>query len=112
MSRYTYAGEFKNPTENYYVKAVAVTEADEFDNLSETGDFVYEVWVRYDRESDGSARPDNKIEKAGQFEEADEAEEWIEGVREFFEDDYSDYLEENRYEIARMEQYENFRNEY
>lgn len=100
MSRYSYAGTFKNPAEGYYVK--------------EVGDH-YEIWVRYDRESDRSARPDEPLKKKGQvlkFDEQEDAIESIESTREFFEEDYDSYLEENHLEISRMEAYEQFRNEY
>lgn len=47
-----------------------------------------------------------------QFEEYDEAHEWIEGVQIVLDDDYEDYYNENSYSIAQMERYEMFRNEY
>lgn len=97
MSRYSYAGKFVNPTEGFFVKLV---------------DDHYEVWVRADRQEDGSCEPDHKHTGAPDFDEAEDAAEWIEGTAEFFEQDYDDYLDENSYEIARMEAYEDFRNEY
>lgn len=104
MSRYTYAGKFKNPTEGWYVKPI--------------GDLYY-VFIRSDREPDGSASPDHLHSRHGDiedlrdgFEEAEEAEEFIAGTHEFFEADYERYCEENHAEIARMEAYEAFRNEY
>lgn len=97
MSRYTYAGPFRNPTEGFYVKAV---------------DEHFEIWVRSDRAKDGSAPPDHKHTSAPNFNEPEDAEEWISNLREFFEDDYDEYLEENHAEIARMEAYEDWRNEY
>jgi hypothetical protein len=97
----SYHGVFKNPTEGFYVNVCP--------------DGKYRVWIREDRASDGSAPPDRlhngKWNKEG-FEEASDAEETIEAMRESFEEDYDDYLEENRYEIAQMERYEAFRNEY
>lgn len=100
MSRYTYAGPFKNPTEGFFVK--------------QQGQRFY-VFIREDRRADGSCPADRKHNaswnKRG-FEEACEAEETIEQLRESFEEDYDDYLNENHDDIVRMEQYENFRNEY
>ena len=46
------------------------------------------------------------------FGEAEDVEEWIANLSEFFEQDYDDYLEENRYEIVQMERYEMWKNEY
>jgi len=96
MSRHTYAGPFKNPTEGFYVKAVR----DHF-----------EVWIREDRNTDGSAPPDRRHAKSPKFEEAGDAQEWIDGLYDFYEEDYDQYLEENHLEIVRMEQYEAFLNE-
>lgn len=97
MSRYSYAGPYRNPTEGFFVK--------------EVGDH-FEVWIREDRDADGSCPPDRKHTKTPKFDEAGDAHEWIEALSESFEEDYDDYLEENRFEIAQMERYEAFRNEY
>jgi hypothetical protein len=97
MSRYTYAGAYRNPTKSFYVKQVGEH---------------YEVWVRSPRNRDGSAPADHPHSRGLKFDEPDEAEDWIEGISEFFEKDYDNYLEENHYEIAQMERYEAFRNEY
>jgi hypothetical protein len=100
MSRYSYAGEFKNPADRYFVKEVGER---------------FQVWVRHDREADGSCPPDRPMNARGgtpTFDEADEAQDYIDSIREGFEEDYSDYLEEHRYEINLMERYEAFRNEY
>lgn len=98
MSRYSYAGNFKNPADNYFVK--------------EVGDH-FEVWVRSDRRANGSAPADRKARFRGRnrFDEHEDAADYIASIGEFFENDYSDYLEENRYELAQMERYEAFRNE-
>lgn len=45
------------------------------------------------------------------FDELEDAAQWLEDLNEFFEEDYSNYLEENSADIARMEQYEDFMNE-
>lgn len=97
MSRYTYAGPWRNPTESWFVQEVS-------------GKF--EVWKRYERESDGSCKADAPFNPPKVFDCGEDAEEYISDIKEFFEEDYDDYLEENHYEIARMEAYEQFRNEY
>jgi hypothetical protein len=84
-----YEQPFKNPADRYIVKPV------------ENG---FGIFVRHDRNKNGSCDPDTRIVDQ-LFEDADDAHEWIEGRREFFEQDYDDYLDENRFEIVRMEQY-------
>lgn len=97
MSRYTYAGRFQNPTTAWLVKPI---------------EGKFGIFVRTDdREPDGSIPPDRRHTSAPLFDEAEEAEEYIEAKAEMFEEDYDDYLEENRFEIAQMERYEAFRNE-
>lgn len=96
MSRYTYAGPYRNPTEGFYVKTV--------------GD-KFEVWLHFNREADGSAQPDRKHTSAPSFDEAEDAGQYIEDLHSFFEDDYSDYLEENHSELAAQDRYEAFLNE-
>lgn len=49
---------------------------------------------------------------AATFDDEDEASEWLEAMEERWEEQYDDYLEENSHEIARMERYEAWRNEY
>ncbi len=97
MSRYTYAGPYQNPTTGWFVKEVAE---------------VFQVWIRSERQEDGSCKPDRKHTSAPDFESAEEAAEYIDGLAEFYEEDYDSYLEENGPEIARMERYEMWRNEY
>lgn len=99
MSRYTYAGRFQNPAENYIVKPVR-------------GGFG--IFVREDkRQSDGSIPPDRRCNGrlSKTFQDDFDAHETIEGVREFFEEDYDQYLEENHDSIVQMERYEAFQNE-
>lgn len=96
MSRYTYAGPFQNPTDRFYVKAV--------------GDH-FEIYIREDRASDGSAPPDRPHKGGMKFPEAGDAAEWLEDERQGFEEDYDDYLEENRFEISQMERLEAFERE-
>lgn len=93
MSKYTYAGKFVNPAANLYVSYNSTLE-------------VYEIWVQLDEQQ---AR---KHTSAPSFTDEDEANEYIEAVAESFEEDYNQYLDENRDEIRRMEEYEQFRNEY
>lgn len=97
MSRYTYAGKFVNPTEGWYVK--------------EAKDGLFEIWVRSDRNADGSADPDHRHTSAPRFEDDGEAAEYISDMRDVAEQDYDDYLEENHDDIVRQERYEDWRNE-
>lgn len=97
MSRYSYAGEFRNPADSYFVKPV---------------DEHFEVWVRSERAKDGSAEADRPHNRAPKFDGAEDAEEYIDHIRETFEEDYSDYLEENHAELARMDAWEAFKREY
>ena len=46
------------------------------------------------------------------YEDYSDAEDHIQSIEEFFEEDYENYLEENHDEIVRMERYEDWRNEY
>lgn len=98
MSRYSYAGPYRNPTEGYFVQAVREH---------------FEIWIRHDRESDGSCAADRKVKiRYNKFEEYGDAMEAIAEMAEAFEEDYDQYLEENHYDIVQMERYEAFRNEY
>lgn len=97
MSRFTYAGSFQNPTTDWMVRP----EGEKF-----------AIYVRTtERAPDGSIPPDRRHTSAPLFDDEGEAFEWIESTHDAFEEDYDDYLEENRFEIARMERYEAFRNE-
>lgn len=96
MSRYTYAGEYQNPTTGFYVKLVGER---------------FEIWVRADRAKDGSAPADRKHTSAPTFDEPSDADEYIADLAQFYEDDYDDYLEENHDSIVQMERYEAFLNE-
>jgi hypothetical protein len=49
---------------------------------------------------------------APRFDDYDEANDWIEAVGERWEEDYDNYLEENRHAIVQSERYEIWRNEY
>lgn len=99
MSRYSYAGPFTNPAENYIVKPVR-------------GGFGIFVRTK-DRRPDGSIPKDRRATGRLKrvFKESDDAHEYIQGVKEFFEEDYDQYLEENHDSIVQMERYEAFRNE-
>lgn len=97
MSRYTYAGPFQNPTTGWIVKPVR-------------GGFG--IFTRAtERRPDGSMPADRRHTSRKVFKEEDDALEWIEGTREFFEEDYDAYLEENHDSIVQMERYEAFQNE-
>jgi hypothetical protein len=113
MSRYSYAGEFKNPAESYFVKEVELYDGDD----SETTEF--QIWVKESRRCDCGCpnctamieeeRPTRPLQKFPTHEDAVDS---IEATEEFFERDYEEYQEENHYEIAQMERYEAFRREY
>ena len=45
-------------------------------------------------------------------EDPDGCYEWLEALQQSYDDDYDRYTEEHSYEIAQMERYEAFRNEY
>lgn len=98
MSRYTYAGTFQNPTTDWIVKSVGKQ---------------FGIFIRTpERAEDGSIAPDRKHKSAPLFDDSEDAQEYIDAKSDFFEEDYDEYLEENRYEINQMERYEAFRNEY
>lgn len=63
MSRYTYAGPFKNPVHDWYVK--------------ENNEGKYEIWIKHEREADGSAIADTKHTSAPTFDEDEEAHDYI-----------------------------------
>ena len=108
MSRYTYAGPFKNPTEGWTVEQYP-------EGHEHAGKFFVGVPEFCECGAACCSKPQIGVRphtKANLFEEAEEAHEWIEGTEEFFEQDYEEYLEENSHEIARMEQYEAWKNEY
>lgn len=104
MSRYTYVGDFTNPAKSYFVKYV---------------DDQYQIWVKDQERCDCGCpncrsviekeRPSNPLRA---FDDVDEAHEYIEGVEQFFEEDYESYREENAYAIRQQELYEQWRNEY
>lgn len=108
MSRYSYAGPYKNPAQDFYV------DQDPRDGLF----YVYlteEVHCQCGSdECLGTAS--HKRKHRGKwnvgFEEAGDAHEVIDQIHQSFDEDYESYLEENRYEIVQMERYEQFRNEY
>lgn len=105
MSRYSYAGTYRNPTEGFFVK--------------EEADGLFYIYVRDDRAADGSAAPDSKHTMHTRarspvpgFEEHSEASECITQLAEAADEDYERYREENHFEIAQMERYEAFMQEY
>jgi hypothetical protein len=101
MSRYSYEGTFKNPTEGFYVKGV----------VNDDGSEHWEIWIREERAADGSCPPDRQHSKKEKFDDPEVAHDFILGTAEFFERDYESYVEENHYAIAQMERYEMFKRE-
>lgn len=141
MSRYTYAGPYRNPTESWTIKSGAeLIECAEDEARAERSpdkdlhglsegivldhELLYvavEEKVHCDchcpdcravlrtRYRLHTSHATGKWEGCVDYEDADEL---IEAVRERFDDDYEDYLDENRHSIAQMERYEAFMNEY
>lgn len=109
MSRYTYAGPFKNPTEGWTVEQYAD------DHPEHAGKYYVAIPVFCDCGSECcdrrqlGTRPHTRYDA---FDEYEDAIECIEDTEQFFEEDYDQYLEENSHEIARMEAWEDFKNEY
>lgn len=99
----TYAGPYRNPTEEWTV------EHDE-----ERGDYYIGI-VEYCRcGSPCCSRPvtGTRPHTNGlRFEEFDMASDYIEQMHERYEEDYDQYLEENRHAIVQSERYEMWRNE-
>lgn len=103
MSRYTYAGPFRNPTDGWVIRPTGEEDADGLE--------IVGVYSKSERNADGSCTADTLIKTFAGDDAGDDASEYVEGRREFYEEDHSDYLEENRFEINRMERYESWRNE-
>ncbi len=100
----TYHGIYVNPTTDWRVTL-----------NDETGKYFIEVPERCECGSECCSKPIlswRPHTKGLQFDEQDEADDWIESVSEKSEADYDQYLEENHHEIAQMERYEMWRNEY
>lgn len=105
MSRYTYAGPFTNPTKGM----LCSREPDE------EGKWFVEIEERCECGSECCSKPITGYRphtNNQKFDEPEDVVEWIENLAESFEEDYDEYLQENSYEIRRMELYEQFRNEY
>lgn len=105
----SYSGEFTNPVGTWRVAAVPHPEHPHEEQ------YVIQVFREEDREIDGVSGRFSYWEKhtsAPTFDDEDEAHDWMDAVEEKYEEDYDRYLEENRYEIAQMERYEQWRNEY
>lgn len=141
MSRYTYAGNFRNPTESWVVRSgaelieeaqnEAVAEHQPCADLHQLYDGVeldpelYYVAVEEPVNCDCPCSHCKTVLRKrlrlhssharGQWsgcEDVTDADELIESIEQRFEDDYDDYLDENRHSIAQMERYEAWRNEY
>jgi hypothetical protein len=114
MSRYTYAGKFVNPTEGFVAREndeglgfVWITERVPCDCGCPRCTAYDEVERLHSMHGKDPKNPIKGFEGG-----AEEAAEWIEQTAQGFEEDYDNYREENHYEIARMEQYEDWKNEY
>lgn len=109
MSKYTYAGDFVNPTDTWRV-------AQKFDDKGEYLHSYIEVLRKESKtDEDGKVWHTEYWEahtSGHTFEDDEQAAEYIQGIEEAFEEDYDDYLEENRHAIVQMERYELWRNEY
>jgi len=104
MSRYSYAGGFQNPTDEYNVEA----------NPNGEG-FILTVNVYCECGEPCCSKPKTGTRphtNGAVFEDEDQAYEYLESLRDRFEEDYDDYLEENRHAIVQAELYEMWRNEY
>src|SRR5262249_50838669 len=117
MSRYSYAGDFKNPTEGWqvipnpngdgYVIGVPI-DPKEIIAMTAAGDPDAQALAEMYQKNDGY-RPHTN----GQvFADPEDAHASVESIEEFFEEDYDAYLEENSHAIAQMERYEMWRNEH
>lgn len=109
MSRYSYAGDFVNPADTWRVASKP--------DASRPEGVVYfvEVYREEDREIDGVSGKFSfwsPHTSGHEWDEHEQADEWVEATGQAYEGDYDDYLEENRHEIAAMERYEAWRNEY
>lgn len=103
MSKYSYAGDFVNPVSSmrcslepnadgkWFVECLRrESKTDENGHVWKT-----EYW---------SPHTSGHL-----FDESDDVHEYLDNLEETFEQDYDDYLEENRYEIVQMERYEMWR---
>lgn len=122
MSKYTYAEPFKNPTEGWMVIPNPTP------GLGEEETYIIGVPIDPQEIISAAAKGDPEAQKlaqdyidfkgyrphtAGQvFKDAEEADEYLYNLEESFEEDYDQYLDENRHEIVQMERYEQWRNEY
>lgn len=118
MPRYTYAGDFINPAHNLivvpnpegtgFIIAIKVSTDEILRSLLQEEVTKEEAALLRER----GWRPQSSSKTVRVFADEDEAYEYIESLEESFERDYDEYLEENRYELHRMELYELWRNEY
>lgn len=103
MSRYSYAGDFRNPTEGWQVRE------------NSEGKYIVVVPRYCECGSVCCSHPILEMTphtRGDVFEDEDTAHEWIESVEESYERDYDDYLEENHDAIVQMERYEQWKREY
>jgi len=110
MSKYTYAGDFTNPAEHFVVVQNEADDAEEGDEPT----YIIGVKDYCQCGSPCCSKPLLGVHPhtGGMvFADQDDAYDWIESLRERFEEDYDSYLQENSYEIRQMEMYEMFKNE-
>lgn len=104
MSRYTYAGEFVNPTQGMRCSEEPNKDGKWFVEVEERCECGHECCDKrilgYRPHTNGQL-----------FDEPEDASDWIESLAERFEEDYDDYLEENRHSIVQMELMELHRRE-
>lgn len=108
MSKYTYAGDFVNPTDTWRV--ASTPDATKPEGYA----YFIECHHRETREIDGVVGTfEYWAPHTGgyTFDTAEEANEFVDQVQEDFEEDYENYLEENHDAIVQMERYEMWRNE-
>lgn len=141
MSVYSYAGPYSNPTEGWSVRlgsAVLEEAADEANHHEQPEPDLHRLreGIEIDPDKVYIVVPEevrclcgcyncNKVLRTRYrlhtshasgdwpgFDEEADAIDSIEATEEFFERDYEQYVEENHYEIAQIERYEMWRNEY
>lgn len=112
-------GPFKNPTEGWkvipnpnddvggYVIGVPITDKELVEMMRYNSEGAQRLLQERDKNDGYRLHTNGKV-----FQDEDDAHEYVNHLEEFYERDYDDYLEENHVEIARMERYEMWRNEY
>lgn len=107
MSRYTYVGDFVNPVSSWRI-ASRETDAGETEHFIE----CHHEETRTIDGVEGTFSFWTPHTSGHKFDDVEDAEAYIEGIEESFEEDYDDYLEENRHAIVQMERHEMWKREY